>query len=88
MPVTVDVFLLQLSIFKSAVQRLLSDGGEQQDKEEAPTDYDLIAKLESIVGAQQRHRETAKCLEASLKQLEVGFKAGYTDALTLLSSDS
>jgi len=38
--------------------------------------------------AQQRHKETAKCLEASLKQLEVGFKTGYKDALTLLGSDT
>ena len=38
--------------------------------------------------AHQRHKETAKCLEASLKQLEVGFKTGYKDALTLLGSDT
>ena len=77
---------MQLNSFRSAVQRLLSDR-EQQGKE-GSTDYDLIARLESVVGAQERHRETAKCLEASLKQLEVGFKAGCADALTLLGSDS
>ena len=50
------------------------------------SDYDLIAKLEAIVAAQQKQKEERKCLEASLKQLELGFKAGYKDALTLVVS--
>ena len=80
---------MQLCTFRTAVQRLLkTEEGEEQSGEEAPTDYDLIAKLESMSAAQQRHKETAKCLEASLKQLEVGFKTGYKDALTLLGSDT
>ncbi len=47
-----------------------------------------MARLEIMVSSQKRHRETAKCLEASLKQLELGFKTGYSDAITLLNSDS
>ncbi len=68
-------------MFKTAAQRLL-DSGEG----DTPSDYDLMARLETMVAAQRRHRETAKCLEASLRQLELGFTSGYNDALTLLNS--
>lgn len=75
-------------MFKTTVQRLLSTEEEHQASKEAPNDYDLIARLEGIVASQVRHKETAKCLEASLRQLEIGFKTGYSDALTLLNSNS
>ena len=55
--------------------------------EEAPSDYDLLARLEEFVALQKKHKETAKCLQASLKQLEIGFKTNYNDALTLIDSD-
>ena len=76
-------------MFKTTVQRVLANGGggEGTDTGSVPSDYDLIARLEAMVASQRRHRETAKCLEASLKQLERGFKTGYSDALTLLNSD-
>ena len=50
------------------------------------SDFDLVAKLEAVVATQQRHKEERKCLEASLKQLELGFKASYEDTLTLVAS--
>ena len=50
------------------------------------SDFDLVAKLEGVVAAQQKHKDERKCLEASLKQLELGFKASYEDALTLVVS--
>lgn len=66
------------------VHKLLVEG---RGKEAANlSDYDLIAKLETVVAAQQKHKEERRCLEASLKQLELGFKAGYQDALTLVVS--
>ena len=46
------------------------------------SDFDLVAKLEAMVATQQRHKVERKCLEASLKQLELCFKASYEDALT------
>ena len=49
-------------------------------------EFDLVAKLEAMVASHQRHKEERKCLEASLKQLELGFKASYEDALTLVVS--
>jgi len=77
-------------VFKTAVQRLLRTEKEDDGHcgEETPTDYDLVARLEGMSAAQKRHKEMARCLEASLKQLELGFKTGYNDALTLLSSDT
>lgn len=58
-----------------------------RDKETASlSDYDLIAKLEATVAAQKKHKDERRRLEASLKQLELGFKAGYEDALTLVVS--
>ena len=50
------------------------------------SDFDLVAKLEVLVAAQLKNKEERRCLEASLKQLEVGFKASYEDALTLVAS--
>ena len=77
---------LQLSTFHLAVQRLLADPDEV--KEDAPTDYDLISKLENLLAANKRHEETIKCLGSSLQQLEQGFKTGYTDTLTILKTKS
>lgn len=68
------------------MQRLLTR--EEGSSEEAPSDYDLIATLEGLIASHRRHSETAKCLEASLKQLEIGFKSGYNDAITLLTSST
>ncbi len=60
----------------------------QADDDESPDDYTVIAKLERVLATQQRTRETTKCLEASLRQLESGFKSSYNDALTLLATES
>ncbi len=80
-------FALQLVSFKAAVKRLLKDNTELQDSE-ALDDYGVIAKLERLLAMQQRTKETTKCLEASLRQLESGFKSSYNDALTLLATES
>ena len=70
------------------MRRLLLSYEELSGQDEGdPTDYDLIATLEKVVGSQRKHKDNAKCLEASLRQLELGFKANYKDTLTLLSSD-
>ena len=65
------------------MQRLLV--GEEES--ETTSDYDLVARLESTLALQRQYKETARCLEASLKQLELGFKTGYNDTLTLLNSN-
>lgn len=74
-------------MFKTAVQRLLVSHQESLGEEGTPSDYDLIATLENVIGSQKKHKDNAKCLEASLRQLELGFKTNYKDTLTLLSSD-
>ena len=68
------------------MKRLLKDNTELQDSE-ALDDYGVIAKLERLLAMQQRTKETTKCLEASLRQLESGFKSSYNDALTLLATN-
>ena len=69
------------------MHKLLVGGGSKS--EAGLSDFDLVAKLEAMVATQERHKEERKCLEASLKQLELGFKASYEDALTLVvSTDS
>ncbi|KAL5463555.1 hypothetical protein EMCRGX_G032460 [Ephydatia muelleri] len=72
----------ELAIFRSTVRKLLvSVGGENQ------TDYDIIAKLESLVAKYKKQVETSRQLEDSLKQLESGFRSGYNNTMTVLSSD-
>ena len=78
---------MQLSVFKTAVQRLLKTQEELGESGDVMSDYDLIASLEKLIGSHKKHRDNAKCLEASLKQLEQGFKTSYNDTLTILSSD-
>ena len=74
-------------MFKKAVHRLLKTQEEITENEDTLSDYDLLASLEKLIGSQKKHRDNAKCLEASLRQLENGFKTNYRDTLTILSSD-
>lgn len=82
--------MLQFSTFRTAVQRLLSDvpidSAAGEAKGETPNDYDLIAQLEHLVADHKELRNTVKCLGSSLQQLEQGFKAGYSDTLTILQT--
>ena len=74
-------------MFKTAVQRLLTTWDDASSQDDVnPSDYDLIASVEKLVASQQQQRHNAKCLEASLRQLELGFKSSYKDTLTLLTS--
>lgn len=77
----------QLSVFKTAVQRLLVEYTSSQNGDD-PDDYELIATLEQLISSHKRHSDNAKCLETSLRQLELGFKTSYKDTLTILSSNS
>lgn len=82
------IFVAQLSVFKIAVQRLLLSYQEGLGEDRGTqSDYDLIATLEKVVGSQKKHSDNTKCLEASLRQLELGFKSNYKDTLTILSSE-
>ena len=84
-------------MFKSAVQRLLLSsqeldcGGKERQQQEnkgaPPSDYDLIASLEHLISASTRQKANTKCLEASLRQLEAGFRNSYKDTITLLGSN-
>lgn len=82
--------MLQFSTFRTAVERLLSDiaidGAAGEAKGETPSDYDLIAQLERLAADHKELRNTVKCLGSSLQQLEQGFKAGYSDTLTILQT--
>ena len=84
---------MQLAVFKTAVQRLMLSYQESDHEEEgngreegAHSDYDTIASLEHMISSLSQQRNNTKCLEASLRQLEEGFKSSYKDTLTLLSS--
>ena len=79
---------LQLSTFQEAAQRLLSCSGIDSGdaKGDAPSNYDLIAQLERLVADHKELQETVKCLGSSLKELEQGFKTGYTNTLTILKT--
>ena len=80
----------QLAVFKTAVQRLMvsyQESENTEEKEASPSDYDLIASLEHLMSSLSRHQANTKCLEASLRQLEAGFKNSYKDTLTLLGSN-
>ena len=81
------MFIPQLSSFKTAVNRLLKGNSELHTEQngDTPDDYSLIARLEKLLAIQQKSKETTKCLEASLRQLESGFKSSYNDTLTLLT---
>ena len=73
---------VQLCVFRNTVRRLLIFGnGDNQ------TDYDVVAKLEGLVAKYNRQVETSRQLEDSLKQLELGFRSGYNNTMTVLSSD-
>lgn len=82
--------MLQFSTFRTAAQRLLADveinGAAGEAKGETPSDYDLIAQLEHLVADYKELRHTVKCLGSSLQQLEQGFKAGYSETLTILQT--
>ena len=72
------------------MQRLLQNAetGGQDRSGGNQRDFDLVAMLEGLIASYTKHKETAKCLEASLKQLGAGFNTGYSDALTLLHASS
>lgn len=78
--------MLQFSTFRTATQRLLADIAIDGAAGETPSDYDLIAQLEHLVADYKELRNTVKCLGSSLQQLEQGFKAGYSDTLTILQT--
>lgn len=77
---------MQLCVFKTAIQQLLKTQKEEEE-DNTLSDYDLLSSLEKLIGSQKRHSDNARCLEASLRQLEQGFKTGYKNTLTILSSD-
>lgn len=79
--------VVQLCVFKTAIQRLLKTQEELAESDATLSDYDLLASLEKLIGSQKKHRDNSRCLEASLRQLEVGFKTNYKDTLTILSSE-
>jgi hypothetical protein len=78
---------LQLLVFKMTVQRLLGSQENLTESKDTLSDYDLLASLENLIGCQKKYQDNARCLEASLRQLENGFKTNYKDTLTILSSD-
>lgn len=65
------------------MRRLLALGGGENQ-----SDYDVIAKLEGLVAKYKKQVETSRQLEDSLKQLESGFRSGYNNTMTVLSSDT
>ena len=59
----------------------------QFDDQDTDTEgVDLLTKIEKLILTCNRHCEMSSSLQASLKQLEVGFKRGYQDTLTLLNT--
>lgn len=80
----------QFDKFQEAVQRLVSDARADSKlgdgKEDAPTNYNLIARLELLVAEHKDLRDTVQCLGPSLQQLEQGFRTGYSDTMAILQT--
>ena len=75
--------------FQTAIQQLLSTVPQETTNvlKGSPDNYDVISQIERIISSCNRYREMSCNLQASLKQLELGFKRGYQDTLTLLNTD-
>ena len=80
--------------FKDAVRRLISTA--QFDESACPAgsvmldrsgDDDVLMQIEKLIISCNRYCEMSNSLQASLKQLEAGFKRGYHDTLTLLNTN-
>ncbi len=79
--------------FKDAVRRLISTA--QFDESACPSvgsvdrsgDDDVLMQIEKLIISCNRYCEMSNSLQASLKQLEAGFKRGYQDTLTLLNTN-
>ena len=87
--------LIQLLTFQGAIQRVLATcpHGTQTSRSDSSGpaeelhDWEIISNLERVVAENQRLQDNARNLQASLRQLEHGFKSGYRDTLSLLSVD-
>lgn len=75
---------LQLLDFRQVLARLL---GLDINTLSVP-DYEIISRLERLVQAHHAHSITTHSLEASLQDMENGFRAGYDDAVAILRTPS
>lgn len=74
----------QLLDFRQVLARLL---GLDINTLSVP-DYEIISRLERLVQAHHAHSITTHSLEASLQDMENGFRAGYDDAVAILRTPS
>lgn len=74
----------QLLDFRQVLARLL---GLDINTLSVP-DYEIISRLERLVQAHHAHSITTHSLEASLQDMESGFRAGYDDAVAILRTPS
>lgn len=89
----ITLFLIQLLTFQGAIQRMLAtytQGTRTSDGSGTAVelrDWEVISRVERLLADNQRLQDNARNLQASLRQLEQGFKSGYHDTLSLLSVD-
>lgn len=74
----------QLLDFRQVLARLL---GLDINTLSVP-DYEIISRLERLVQAHHAHSITTHSLEASLQDMESGFRSGYDDAVAILRTPS
>ncbi|XP_022792806.1 coiled-coil domain-containing protein 170-like [Stylophora pistillata] len=74
----------QLLDFRQVLARLL---GLDINTLSVP-DYEIISRLERLVQAHHAHSITTHSLEASLQDMESGFRTGYDDAVAILRTPS
>ena len=78
------IVLFQLLDFRQVLARLL---GLDINALSVP-DYEIISRLERLVQAHHAHSITTHSLEASLHDMENGFRSGYDDAVAILRTPS
>ena len=80
--------MVQFNKFEEAVQRLMSEAraDSASGDGDAPSNYNLIARLELLVAEHKELRDTVQCLGPSLQQLEQGFRSGYSDTMAILQT--
>ena len=81
---TLLLVLFQLLDFRQVLARLL---GLDINTLSVP-DYEIISRLERLVQAHHAHSITTHSLEASLQDMESGFRSGYDDAVAILRTPS
>ena len=79
------LLVLQLSEFKTAVENIV----RSQSADHTHHNQDgIVSQLETLLTSRLTYQERARNLEASLRELERGFRTSYQDTLLSLNIDT